>query len=51
MHFEAILFDLGNTLVTQYVKERVVMKEALKKIGLTILPCDGKNLTSVLIRG
>ena len=51
MHFEAILFDLGNTLVTQYVKERVVMREALKKIGLTIFPWEGKNLTSVLIRG
>jgi len=34
MEFEAILFDLGNTLVTRTVKEKNLMLKALEKIDL-----------------
>ena len=34
MRFEAILFDLGNTLITQNVKEKMLMMDALVKIDL-----------------
>jgi putative hydrolase of the HAD superfamily len=34
MDFEAILFDLGNTLVTRTVKEKNLMLKALEKIDL-----------------
>ncbi len=57
MDFEAILFDLGNTLVTRTVKEKNLMLKALEKIDLktkSILKEDDKSsfrrLTSIYVK-
>lgn len=48
MNFEAILFDLGNTLVTRTVKEKNLMLKALETIDLktksTLPEDDGSSL-------
>ncbi len=48
MHFEAILFDLGNTLATQYVDERIIMRGALEKISHTVLSVKDEDRSKVL---
>ncbi len=50
MQLEAIIFDLGNTLMTQYVEERIVIRKALKNIGEAIPLSKNENIVNELIR-
>ena len=48
MHLEAILFDLGNTLVTHSIKEKILIREALKNIDAIISKNKTKSREIIL---
>ena len=48
MRLEAIYFDLGNTLVTHSIKEKILIKEALKDIDAIISKNKTKSREIIL---